>query len=130
MIGKSVALATLLAVLVLILVLQTTTPVSAGPVGIIFVILLIYISALGVLTFLLYWGVSLFQRIKYRHLDREAAGVKTFTIRRAYYYASVIALAPVMTIAMQSVGGVSIIELGLVLLFEVIAIIYITKRQT
>lgn len=130
MIGKSVAIATLLAILVLMLVLQTTTPTTAGPLGIVIVFALIYLSALGLLTFLIYASVRFVQRIRHRHLEKDAAVIRAFTLRRAYYFASVIALAPVILIAIQSVGSIRTLEVGLIIVFEILACIYIAKRQS
>lgn len=50
------------------------------------------------------------------------------TLGRSYYFASVIALAPVMVVGMQSVGEVGLYELLLVILFVGIACVYIAKR--
>lgn len=54
----------------------------------------------------------------------------SLTIRRSYYFSSVLALAPVMFIGMQSVGEVGIYEVVLVLLFVGIACVYVAKRTS
>ena len=48
--------------------------------------------------------------------------------RRAYYYSAVLAAAPVMIIALQSVRAINIYELLLVIAFEVIACLYVSRR--
>lgn len=47
---------------------------------------------------------------------------------KLYYYASVVSLAPVIMLGMVSMGGVGVLEVGLVLIFETIALFYIHKR--
>lgn len=126
MLGKSVALSTILSVLVLWLMFTATTPASAGPVGILIIFILLYVSSLGVMTFLLFWISSMWRRLSVALYRKPKAEV--FTLRKAYYYASVIALSPVMMVAMQSVNEVGIYQLLLVALFVAFAWLYITKR--
>ncbi|HEY8992745.1 MAG TPA: hypothetical protein VIM37_02745 [Candidatus Microsaccharimonas sp.] len=54
--------------------------------------------------------------------------MQALPFRRAYYYSTVLAAAPVMLVGLQSVGAIGIYEFLLVVLFEVIGCIYITKR--
>jgi hypothetical protein len=126
MLGRIVAIGMVLAMVLLTMLLQTTTPASIGPVGILLVFILLYVSVLGVLTFLVF--------IASRAVTRSASVVALrrpivpLTLRRAYYYSSVIALAPVLFVGMQSVGKVGVYDVFLVGLFVVIACIYIAKR--
>lgn len=126
MLGKLVAVTSVVAFVLLMLLLQTTQPASIGPLGILVVFILMYMSALGVLTFFVYGVNRLIVRMTTsltvtRPLEQMSLG-------RAYYYASVIALAPVMVIGMQSVGEVGFYDLLLVVIFELIACVYIAKR--
>ena len=124
--GKIIAFSSVLAVVCLVVILQATTPATIGPLGILLVFILMYIAALGVLTFLI---VGL-QKV----LSKTAAVIghhkkpEPMSVMRAYYFASVMALAPVMIIGMQSVGEVGLYELSLVVVFLVIACVYIAKR--
>jgi hypothetical protein len=106
---------------------MTTAPASAGPMGILGVFVFMYVSALGVLTFLLY-GVSTTMTKLIGAITDKAQPI-AFTLRKSYYYASVVALAPVMLVAMQSVNEVGFYQLLLVVIFVVIAWVYITKRM-
>ena len=54
--------------------------------------------------------------------------VKPMQFRRAYYFSTVLAAAPVMLVGLQSVTSVGIYEVLLVALFEVVACIYIGRR--
>jgi hypothetical protein len=128
MLSKIVAVSVVMAVTLLAGLLSMTEPATIGPLGILAVFILMYVSVLGVLTFLLY-GIS-------RAIGKIATGftvrkpIQPLTFRKSYYFSSVIALAPVMLIGMQSVGEVSIYEVLLIILFEVIACIYIAKRTS
>lgn len=126
MLGRTIALCVFAAIVALAIFLLTTQPASVGPVGILFVFILMYMSVLGVLTFLLF-GVSRIV-VKISSPFTVKKPLTAMTIRRAYYFSSVVALAPVMLIGMQSVGEVGIYDLLLVVIFVVIACIYISKR--
>ncbi len=87
---------------------------------------LIYVLALGVLTFLLF-GLNTLSR---RLTNRGQAHLRsTMTLQRAYLYASVLALAPVMIVGMRSIGQAGGYEVALVVIFEVVACFYITKQR-
>lgn len=121
MLEKVLAISTLIATVLLLAFLQVTSPATIHPLGILFVFLLLYVLALGVLTFFIA-GSS--RALVAFHILREP-----LTIRRAYFYASVLSLAPVMLICMQSIGRIGVYEVALILLFEGIACFYIAKRR-
>lgn len=127
MISRVIATLTLLATVLLVAIFYTSTPTVVGPMGIIVVFILIYLIALGVLTFCLY-GLSNLIKIMHSLRNKQSTGL-TLDLKLAYYYASVLALAPVLFVAMQSVGRLAVYEIGLVVIFEVIACVYITKRH-
>jgi hypothetical protein len=114
------------AMVLLTVLLQTTTPASIGPLGILFVFILLYVSVLGVLTFLLF--VCSKAMVKVLSMVMTKKTIHSLSLGRSYYYSSVLALAPVLFVGMQSVGEVSIYDVLLVVLFVVIACIYIAKR--
>lgn len=124
--GRIVAVSMSIAVVLLAVVLHTTTPATIGPLGILFVFILLYVSVLGGLTFLLFGIGKIAQKVLAPFIPKKP--MTPVTLGRAYYYSSVLALAPVLFIGMQSVGEVSIYEVLLVVLFVVIACIYIAKR--
>lgn len=126
MLGKIIALGSIVSMCALFFLWQTTTPATIGPVGILFVFIFMYLSVLGVLTFFLFSLNKLLVRFSgFLSLKQQRKGM---TLNRAYYFASVIALAPVMIIGMQSVGEVGVYELLLVIVFLIIACTYISKR--
>lgn len=61
-------------------------------------------------------------------LKVRAPRFQPLTYKRAYYFSTVIAAAPVMLIGLQSVGSIGIYEILLVALFTVVGCIYISKR--
>jgi len=126
MLGKLAVIGLSVAVLLFVVLLQTTAPATAGPLGILVVFILMYVLVLGALTFLLFGGSRVVSKFSSPLLAKKP--LHPLTLRRSYYFSSVIALAPVMFLGMQSVGEVGIYDVILVVLFVVIACIYITKR--
>lgn len=126
MFKKVIALVTFFSIAFLWMLLVMTSPSSAGPLGILIFFLLLYIAVLGALTFLFYEGSSVYARVA--HLVKGKSNVERLSFHRAYYYASVGALAPVMILAMQSVSQIGIYQLLLVVFFVTIAWVYIAKR--
>jgi hypothetical protein len=126
MLGRIIILSVIVATTLLVVLLFGTEPATIGPVGMLIIFILMYISALGVVTFLLYGGSRILSKIASSFTVKKPMNAMSF--RRAYYFASVLALAPVMIIGLQSVGGVGVYELLLIGLFELIACIYIAKR--
>lgn len=125
MLGKVLALSALGAFVVLSALMQSTSPSTIHPVGILVVFILIYVLVLGVLTFFIYGIGSVLHAW---HARRHAT--QRFSLGRAYYFASVLALAPVMIIGARSVGRTGAVDIILVLLFEILACFYIARRTT
>jgi hypothetical protein len=126
MIEKGVAIVTVIGVVVLAILLNTTTPANAGPFGILVIFICAYLSSLGVVTYFLY-GITRLTA----HLSSAMTVKKPFeglSFRRSYYYSTVIAAAPIMLVGLQSVGSVGIAEFLLVVVFVFIGCLYITKR--
>lgn len=128
MLARVIAVSFVTATMLLVILLQTTTPSTIGPLGILIVFILMYVSALGVLTFLLFWGSRSLERLSRRAVTRRP--VQPLSLGRAYYFSSVLALVPVMFIGMQSVGKVSVSDVLLIVLFTTMTCIYIAKRTS
>lgn len=126
MLGKIIAICSSIAGLLLIILLQTTNPTTSGPLGILIVFILMYVSALGVLTFLLFWGSRITARLASSVTVRRP--LQVLSLGKAYYFSSVLSLVPVMLIGMQSVGSVGFYNVSLVVIFALIACVYIVKR--
>lgn len=124
MLGKVLGIATLAAFVLLSAIMQVTSPSTIHPLGILAVFILLYLLALGTLTFLLV-GIH---RVIVAFMPSHRKG-KHFTVQTAYYYASVLALAPVMIIGMRSIGRSGLYDVALVVVFELVACFYISKRR-
>lgn len=126
MLVKVLSVGFISALTLLVLVVQTTTPATIGPLGILFVFILMYVSVLCALTFLLFMASKLIARLASVMAVRRP--VQAIDLVKSYYYSSVIALAPVMLVGMQSVGEVGFYDAMLILIFVIISCIYIAKR--
>ena len=126
MLGKTLVGSGIASIVILAVVLQTTTPATIGPLGILLVFILMYIAALSVLTFLIIGGNRLLLRSTVSLTTQRP--LRAISLRRAYYFASVISLAPVMFIGMQSVSEVTVYDALLVVAFVTMACVYVAKR--
>lgn len=128
MLGKLLVIIGIASGVILTVILNTTTPATAGAFGILSVFIFTYLLVVSMMTFALYAisrGVSFVGNLVQPNSSRE-----TMRLQRAYYFATIISLAPVIVISLQSVGGVGVYELGLILLLVVLGCIYVTKRTT
>ena len=127
MAGKFIAASGLIAVVLLAIVLQITTPATIGPLGLLFVFIMLYVASLSALTFFIFGVSRVAARLAGSLTVRRP--LQPLTLQQAYYYGSVVALAPVMLLGMQSVGAVGIYETILVVLFASLGCVYIAKRS-
>lgn len=115
MLARILSLVGLVSAGLLLILLTTTTPATVGAFGILAVFLLTYTVTLSVFTFAIWMLARLANKIG-REM-RLFHKPYSFTLKKSYYYSSVLALGPVIVISLQSVGGAGIYELGLVALF-------------
>lgn len=127
MAGKFIASSGITAVALLAIVLPTTTPATIGPLGLLFVFIMLYVASLSALTFFIFSVSRLTARLASSLTVRRP--LQALSLQQAYYYGSVIALAPVMLLGMQSVGAAGVYETILVLFFAVLGCVYIAKRS-
>lgn len=128
MLGKILIAAAILSGVALAMILNMTTPANAGAFGILAVFLFAYVFVLSVLTFLIYGTFRLVAYVMGVFVVRRP--VVGMSLSRAYYYATVLAIVPVIIISMQSVGAVGPYELLLIGLLVLIGCIYVTKRTS
>jgi hypothetical protein len=126
MLQRVILTLTIASLCLLSLMLVFTTPASAGPFGLLLIFISAYLTCLGLISFFLYGASRLLVYASAGFAVRKPLQVMPF--RRAYYYSTVLAAAPVMLIGLQSVGSVGLYELFLVAVFEVIGCLYVTKR--
>jgi len=121
-----IILSTTFSICFLIILLNISTPATAGPFGILVIFLLTYFSLIGLMAYLLYGVSRIIAHFSTVLITRRP--FEALTLKRSYYYASVAAAAPIMLIGLQSVGNVGIYEFLLVSIFIVIGCLYISKR--
>lgn len=113
----------------LLILLTTTTPARAGAFGILAVFLLSYVVVL-VATTLTLWSIASLTDKMAKKSRRPSHKSYAIDIKRAYYFSTVIASGPVILISLNSVGGVSIYEFGLVALFVMLGCLYVARRAS
>lgn len=126
MLGKVIITIGLVAAGLLLIVVNTTSPSSIGAGGILLVFVLSYIVILSGVSCLIWLASRAWLRLSSQL--RQTRQGKAVDFKRAYYYASVVALAPVILLSLQSVGGAGIYEIALVSLLVALGCIYISKR--
>ena len=126
MLQRIIATITITSLCLLILMLVLTTPASAGPFGLLVIFISAYLTALGFISFFLYGASRLIAFVGAGFTTRKP--MQPMAFRRAYYFSTILAAAPVMLIGLQSVGSVGVYEFILVVLFVTIGCVYIAKR--
>lgn len=122
MFGRIITLVTLGAAIILGILLQSTDPTTVGPLGILAVFFCLYIIFVGFFTWFVYaTGYVLHYVLRLRR-------AKEPSMQRAYYFATVLGLGPVIGIGMSSVAKLGFYEIILILLFMAIGVFYIVKR--
>jgi hypothetical protein len=127
MLGKIIAGSTIIASIILIIVLQATNPSTVGPLGLLAVFFLLYIILLGVTTEVLWVSSHLIHTVGRRFTTRRPPG--RLSLKRAYYYSTVLALGPVMALAMISIGSFGPYEVVLIVAFLLVAMLYVSRRS-
>ena len=115
--------------LLLFVVLQSTSPDTVGPVGVLAVFVLIYLLALSLFFVVMHFGIAWFSRKIIARNDNLSRGELKIGVRKAYYVASVLAFAPVALLAMRSFGQLEPGDIVLVLALVGISVFYIVKRS-
>jgi hypothetical protein len=123
--SKIILISLIASPLLLIAFLQTTTPATSGPLGILLVFILMYTSLLSLLTYLVFYTVNLVNKLATFFMSK---GLGDMSFVRSYYFSSVFALAPVIFIGMESVGRVGLYEVVLIGIFMIVAGVYVAKR--
>ena len=112
--------------LVLLLLMNFTSPSTAGPWGILAVFLLIYVASVSFIYLVLRNVATFLAKVSRPGLLKLA--LEGTSSLKLYYYSSILALSPVILLGMQSVGGVRWMDLTLLIVFEILACFYIYKR--
>jgi len=127
MLGKVIAISTVIAAILLIVLLQTTNPSTAGPLGLLAVFFLLYVILLGAVTEVLWVGSGVLQAIGKRFTSKRPPG--RLSLQRSYYFSTVLALGPVMALAMASIGSFGVYEAVLITVFLAVGTLYVSRRS-
>ncbi len=126
MVPKVIATISLASLCLLSYLLTFTSPATAGPFGLLVLFIAAYLTFVGLISFFLL-GMN-------RLMVALSAGmtlqkpIRKTTFRRMYYFATVLATAPVLLVGLQSVQSIGLYEIGLVVLFQVVACVYVARR--
>ncbi len=112
--NRVVLVASLMATVIILVMLNFTTPTELGPWGILLFFVLFYVVMYGVAMLVL-------------KMFRKALGKKGFS-RKSYLYTAVLAFAPIMLLLAQSLGSLTWFTLVLVMLFEFLGCFLVYKR--
>ncbi|MBJ58890.1 hypothetical protein CL689_01620 [Candidatus Saccharibacteria bacterium] len=126
MLQRVIALITIASLCLLAIMLTSTTPATAGPFGLLLIFISAYLACLGLISFFLYGISRILVYVSSGFTLRRPMRVMPF--RRAYYFSTVLAAAPVLLISLQSVRSVGVYEVLLVVFFVVIGCVYISRR--
>lgn len=110
----------------LAILLNFMTPATAGPFGILLVFVFVYLSSFGLVAFFLFGMSRVLSHILAIVMARKP--FSPMSLKKSCIYSSVVSTAPVMLIALRSVGVVGLYEYLLVVAFIVIGCLYISKR--
>jgi hypothetical protein len=102
----------------LLAVLNVTNPLQAGPLSILAVFILLYVFIFSVLSALLHLFHAVLKMIR----------PQSQSFRRGYYIASVLALAPVLLVALNTLGQLGMLEIILILLLVGLGCFYMVRR--
>lgn len=112
----------LLSSALLLLLLNVTSPSTANPLGVLAVFVALYVFSVAVIAI----GIAVSSLLKRRVVSQA----QRIDDRKVYYYATTLGIAPVILLAIQSIGGVGFYDVLMVLAFEVIACTYIAKQTS
>ena len=107
-------LLSLVAVIIILAMINLTTPTSVGPLGVLVFFTMIYITIFGVVNLF----VELFMKAK------EKKGGE----RKNRYYAATISFGPIMLLLVQSFGSLSVATAAGVFAFVMLGCFVISKR--
>ncbi len=100
-------------------VLNVTDPLTSGPLSILVVLVLIYMFIFSALSVLLHI-IALIIRL--------VSSTNVLQLRTGYYVLSVASLAPVLFIALNTLGQLDILECSLIIILVSLGCFYIVRR--
>lgn len=124
--GKFLVIILLASFVLLLFILNNSTPSSAGPFGVLVVFMCVYVIIMSLLTFVIFYGQRLIKWFtKFFYLKKPFTELSSL---RAYYYASVLAIGPVILLGLGTVGAVPAYVFLLIAIFMLLGCFYVAKR--
>ncbi|MBR5408592.1 hypothetical protein IK112_01435 [Candidatus Saccharibacteria bacterium] len=114
MFTRLMMLLSLLAVIIILAMINFTTPTGVGPLGVLVFFTMVYVVVFGVVNLLVVGFVRL---MGYRRTERKE-----------HYYAAMIAFGPVMLLLIRSFGSFNLATIGMTVVFVVLGCFVINKR--
>ncbi len=121
-----ISIITVVSFCLLAILLNTTTPVIAGPFGILAIFIFAYLALIGIVSYFIYGMSRVISHLSIAFISKKP--FESLSFKRSYYYSTIVAAAPIMLIGLQSVGNVGFYEYLLILIFIIIGCLYISKR--
>ena len=115
MVNRLIKMSSLIALAVMMVMLNFTTPAEVGPLGVLVFFTTVYIVVLGVASGL----VALFYKITKR---------KTELGRKDYYYAAALGFGPILVLLVLAFGSLSLWTGALIVLFEALVCLIVNKK--
>ena len=116
----TIYIAPILAFLALGAVLNMTNPLDSGPLVILVVFVLLYVLIVSALSAALHLVGAVVRMVK---PDRP------IRMRRGYYVVSIVALAPVLFVALNTLGQLDVLESTLILILVSLGCFYVLRRS-
>lgn len=110
----------------LVLLLNITTPATAGPFGILTIFIFIYTILIGLITYFIFWISRIVEHLSIVFISKKP--FRALTLKRSYYYSTILAAALILLIGLQSVSSVGVYEFLLILIFIGIGSLYVSKK--
>jgi uncharacterized membrane protein len=114
-----VYIAPLVTFLALSTVLNMTNPLQSGPVIILVVFVLLYLFVVSAICAALQLLAAVIRMLR---------PASRFSLRRSYYVVSILGLAPVLLVALNTLGQLDALEIVLILLLVGLGCFYVVRR--
>ena len=114
MFNRLMILLSLVSVIIILAMINLTTPTSVGPLGVLVFFTMIYMVIYGVVNLI----VAMFMK----------ATEKKGGERKNHYYAAVISFGPIMLLLVQSFGSFSVVTVAMTVVFVMLGCFIINKR--
>lgn len=122
MLKKIILASMVIGALGVLLIMNLTTPATIHPFGLLVFFVCVYAVVLGLMTSLLYLSQQVFRKISNK---RQA----DTSLVAAYEYATIVALGPVILLALQTVGELQLIDVVFTTIFVLLGCFYVSKRR-